>query len=69
MVPNDYSGERGNEAMRNQSPTKIRRAGAYIVKAAESRPSRVVSKPDARPSTPSRDDKRLAEALLKTRRA
>jgi len=55
--------------MRNSPSTKIRRAGAYIVKAAESRPSRVVSKSDGRASTPSGDDKRLAHALLKSRRA
>ncbi len=54
--------------MRNQQSTSIRRAGAYIVKAAESRPSRVLSKSDGRTSTPSSDDKRLAQALLKTKR-
>lgn len=53
--------------MSNQPPTRIRRAGAYIVKAAESRPSRVVSKPAGRASTPSGDDKRLAQALLKSK--
>jgi hypothetical protein len=55
--------------MRNQQTPKIRRAGAYIVKAAESRPSRVVSKSDGRISTPSSADKRLAHALLQTKRA
>jgi hypothetical protein len=55
--------------MRNSSSTKVRRAGAYIVKAAESRPSRVDSKSDGRKSTPSGEDKRLAQALLKTKRA
>jgi hypothetical protein len=55
--------------MRVQQSTKIRRAGAYIVKAAESRPSRVHAKSDGRVSTPSGDDKRLARALLKTKRA
>jgi hypothetical protein len=55
--------------MRNQQTTKIRRAGAYIVKAAESRPSRVLAKSAGRISTPSSDDRRLADALLKTKRA
>jgi hypothetical protein len=65
----DYSDEGGNHAMRNHQSPKIRRAGAYIVKAAESRPSRVLAKSDGRISTPSSDDKRLAHALLKTKRA
>lgn len=55
--------------MRNGQLIKISRAGAYIVKAAESRPSRVLSKPHGRISTPSSDDKRLAHALLETKRA
>ena len=55
--------------MRNQQSPKIRRAGAYIVKAAESRPSRVAAKANGRISTPNSDDKRLAHALLKTKRA
>lgn len=55
--------------MSHQPSTRIRRAGAYIVKAAESRPSRVVSKSDGRTSTPSGADKRLAQALLMTKRA
>jgi hypothetical protein len=55
--------------MRNQQSTKIRRAGAYIVKAAESRPSRVLSESNGRSTTPSSADKRLAQALLKTKRA
>ena len=54
--------------MSNRS-MKARRAGAYIVKAAESRPSRVASKSGSRTSTPSGNDKRLAHALLKTKRA
>lgn len=46
---------------------KARRAGAYIVKAAESRPAKVAAKPDGRSSAPSREDKRLASALLKAK--
>lgn len=44
-------------------------AGAYIVKAAESRPSRVEGKTSQRSSTPSSADKRLASTLLKAKRA
>jgi hypothetical protein len=64
-----YSDGGGNDAMRNQQTPKIRRAGAYIVKAAESRPSRVLAKSDGRMSTPSSADKRLAHALLNTKRS
>jgi hypothetical protein len=55
--------------MQKQPSPKIRRAGAYVVKAAESRPSRVAAKANGRIVTPSSDDKRLAHALLKSKRA
>lgn len=54
--------------MGNQSSKKIRRAGAYVINAAESRPSRVPSKSDQRVTTPSGNDKTLARELLKTKR-
>jgi len=57
------------EAMAKQQSTKVRRAGAYIVKAAESRPSGVAGKASGRSSTPSTDDKNLAVALLRAKRA
>lgn len=52
---------------KKQSP-RVSRHGAYIVKAAESRPSRVTPKSDARPSKPSEGDKVLARALMKSQR-
>lgn len=48
---------------------KVRRTGAYVVKAAESRSARVASKPSGRTHEPSGRDKQLAEALLNQRRA
>ncbi len=47
---------------------KPKRAGAYIVKAAESRPTAVTGKRSSRSSTPSIEDKRLASALLNAKR-
>jgi hypothetical protein len=55
--------------MAKQRSTKIRRTGAYIVKAAESRPSRVAAKDGVARSTPNTSDKRLAGALLKVKSA
>jgi len=52
-----------------KQPMKLSRAGAYIVKAAESRPTRIAAKSGSRTSTPSGADKRLAQALLKAKRA
>lgn len=51
-------------------PSKIRRTGAYVVKSAESAPSRVPSKGVAasRPA-PTVDDKQLVAALRRTRDA
>jgi hypothetical protein len=46
----------------------VRRAGAYVVKSAESRPSRVVSKTsDGFRATPSADDKSLVATLRRTK--
>jgi hypothetical protein len=59
----------GRQALRNAPATKVRPADAYIVKAAESRPSPVAAKANDRPIAPSGEDKRLAHALLKTPRA
>jgi len=49
--------------------TKARIKGAYIVKAAETRPSRVHGKVSDRVSTPSSADKTLVNALLRARDA
>jgi len=48
---------------------KAHLAGAYVVKAAESRPSRVKAKTSTHRSTPTSADQRLASTLLKTKRA
>jgi hypothetical protein len=48
--------------------TKIQRAGAYIVRAAESRPSSVKGKLHGRSNTPTLEDKNLASALLRAKR-
>ena len=56
--------------MSNEQAPKIRRAGAYIVKAAESRPSKARSSSNGQctgQTPPSSADKRLARALLKKR--
>lgn len=46
----------------------IRRAGAYVVKSAESRPTRVASKTsDGFRATPSADDKSLVAELRQTK--
>jgi hypothetical protein len=50
-------------------PTEFRRSGAYIIKAAESRPRPVEPKSNGRrPPVPSPADKALAAALLASRR-
>jgi hypothetical protein len=51
------------------SKKNIRREGAYIVKSAESRPSRVTSKTysQSAPVTPTSDDKRLVAALRRSK--
>lgn len=46
---------------------KAHLAGAYVVKAAESRPSRVEGKVRNQSSTPSSADKRLATTLLRAK--
>lgn len=55
--------------MSDQRSPKIRRAGAYVVKAGESRPSPVAAKSDGHTSPPTNRDKTLAQELLKTKRA
>jgi hypothetical protein len=56
--------------MTKHGPTTMRRTGAYIVKAAESRPTPVVAASIGRPTpAPSTADRRLAAALLETRRS
>lgn len=50
---------------------KARTSGAYVIKAAESRPTKVVAKSaksGRSQSKPSADDKRLARAFLKQKR-
>jgi hypothetical protein len=48
---------------------KVRRAGAYVVKAAESPSSRVKSNSTGRQSTPSPSDKHLARAVRRSKTA
>lgn len=49
--------------------TKVRRSDAYIVKAAEGHPKHIISKEGGASARPSGGDKRLADALLKRRKA
>jgi hypothetical protein len=52
----------------SQKAKSIRREGAYIVKSAETPPSRVPSKRAATGSSaPTADDKRLVETLRRTK--
>lgn len=44
---------------------KVRRSGAYHVKAAEGRSSRVEAKPSKRSHQPSSSDRKLARELLR----
>jgi hypothetical protein len=55
--------------MGKERSKSVSRAGAYIVKAAESRSTRVSSTSDAKSTAPNVDDKRLVEALLKVKHA
>jgi hypothetical protein len=52
------------------SLAKVSQSGTYVVKAAESRSSKVISKPDGRviSKRPTMSDKRLANALLRSKR-
>lgn len=43
---------------------RIRRSGAYIIKAAESRPTRVPSKTNGSVNVPTETDKNLVRALI-----
>jgi hypothetical protein len=55
--------------MAKESSVRVSRSGTYVVKAAESRPSRVVSsRSNGRTNRPSTSDKRAAHALLKSKR-
>lgn len=55
--------------MAKGSLAKVSQSGTYVVKAAESRSSKVVSRPYGRISRhPTTSDKRLASALLKSKR-
>jgi hypothetical protein len=56
------------EAMTKQTK-RAHLAGAYIVKAAESRPTLVQGKTVGKPSTPTQADKNLASALLRAKSA
>jgi len=51
--------------MSKRSNLKVSRAGAFVVRAAESPSARVRSKATTIRSTPSTGDKRLARAVLK----
>lgn len=48
---------------------KHRRSDSYVIKSGETRPGRVTSKPDGQTRAPSGADRRLARALLRTRKA
>jgi hypothetical protein len=50
--------------MANNTKVTVRNAGAWKVKAAESRSSRVQTKTTTRTNTPSLRDKKLAQSLL-----
>lgn len=55
--------------MAKGSLARVSQSGTYVVKAAESRSSKVVSRPDGQISRrPTTSDKRLANALLKNKR-
>jgi hypothetical protein len=47
--------------------TRVSQFGTYVVKAAESRPSKVVAR-NGQASRPTNSDKRAAHALLKSKR-
>lgn len=50
------------------SLSRASRSGTYVVKAGESRPSKVVGRSEGRVSRPTTNDKRAANALLKSKR-
>jgi hypothetical protein len=54
--------------MAKESSMRVSRSGTYVVKAAESPPSKIVSRNDGRTSRPTTSDKRAANALLKSKR-
>ena len=54
--------------MAKESAVRVSRSGTYVVKAAESRPSKVVARSKGRTSRPSASDKRAAHAFLKSKR-
>ena len=62
---------RGRKAVdvSKKGPTKIRRSGAYVIKAAETRSSRVQAKSSGSTHVPSGRDKVLVNALIKNKRA
>ncbi len=55
--------------MSKQGSSRIRRTGAYVVKAAETRSTRVASKSTGRTQTPNSSDKKLVDALVRTKQA
>lgn len=55
--------------MAKETSVKVSRSGTYVVKAAESRPARIISsRSNGQTSRPSTSDKRAAHALLKSKR-
>lgn len=52
---------------RNTAPAKVRQGGAFRVRAAESRASRVTAKASNGTPPPSSSDRKLARALLRER--
>lgn len=54
--------------MSKRAMASIRRPGGFLVKAAESRPAKVIANPDSKQSAPTSGDRSLARAVLKTKR-
>lgn len=54
---------------RKKASFKVRRSGAYRVKAAEGRSSRVAAKPSKKSHQPSSSDRKLAHHLLRDRKS
>jgi hypothetical protein len=52
-----------------KSKSKYRRSDTYVIKSAEARPSRIKSKRDGKAAAPTRADRRIARAILKSRKA
>lgn len=54
--------------MAKRFPARVSRTGTYVIKAAESRPTRVASRKSGRFTTPTAADQQLASELLRAKR-